>query len=77
MFGRAFTQRLVTQMYFPDDPLFFQDPIFNAVPDPAARARLVARYDHDVTRAGVGARVPLRRRRARPGGDTVRGRDDG
>ena len=39
VFGRAFTQRLVTQMYFPDDPLFFQDPIFNAVPDPAARQR--------------------------------------
>ena len=38
VFGRAFTQRLVTQMYFPDDPLFFQDPIFNAVPDPARRA---------------------------------------
>ena len=74
VFGRAFTQRLVTQMYFPDDPLFFQDPIFNAVPDPAARARLVARYDHDVTEAVVGARVPLRRRRARPGGDAVRGR---
>jgi protocatechuate 3,4-dioxygenase, beta subunit len=49
VFGWAFTQRLVTQMYFPDDPLFFQDPIFNAVPDPAARQRLVARYDHDVT----------------------------
>ena len=49
MFGRAFTQRLVTQMYFPDDPLFFQDPIFNAVPDPARPRRLVARYDHDVT----------------------------
>ena len=50
VFGRAFTQRLVTQMYFPDDPLFFQDPIFNAVPDPAARDRLIAGYDHDVTR---------------------------
>lgn len=51
VFGRAFTQRLVTQMYFPDDPLFFQDPVYNAVPDPAARARLVAAYDHDVTTA--------------------------
>src|SRR3954447_21788315 len=49
VFGWAFTQRLVTQMYFPDDPLFFQDPIFNSIPDPAARQRLVARYDHDVT----------------------------
>ncbi|MGF7239005.1 MAG: protocatechuate 3,4-dioxygenase subunit beta, partial [Frankia sp.] len=33
VFGRAFTQRLVTQMYFPDDPLFFQDPIFNSIAD--------------------------------------------
>ncbi len=49
LFGRAFTQRLVTQMYFPDDPLFFQDPIFNAVPDAAARARMISRYDHEVT----------------------------
>jgi protocatechuate 3,4-dioxygenase beta subunit len=46
LFGRAFTQRLVTQMYFPGDPLFFQDPIFNSVPDEKARQRLIARYDH-------------------------------
>jgi protocatechuate 3,4-dioxygenase beta subunit len=45
LFGRAFAQRLVTQMYFPDDPLFGQDPVFNAVPDPAARQRLIARFD--------------------------------
>jgi protocatechuate 3,4-dioxygenase, beta subunit len=49
LFGRAFTQRLVTQMYFPDDPLFALDPIFNSVRDPAARARLVSTYDHAVT----------------------------
>jgi protocatechuate 3,4-dioxygenase beta subunit len=49
LFGRAFTQRLVTQMYFPDDPLLGQDPIVNAVPDRAARARLVSAYDHAVT----------------------------
>ena len=49
LFGRAFTQRLVTQMYFPDDPLFFQDPIFNSVPDEKARSRLVSAYDHDAT----------------------------
>jgi protocatechuate 3,4-dioxygenase, beta subunit len=49
LFGRAFVQRLVTQMYFPDDPLFFQDPIFNSVPDPAVRARMVCRYDHKAT----------------------------
>jgi protocatechuate 3,4-dioxygenase beta subunit len=45
LFGRSFTQRLVTQMYFPDDPLFEQDPIFNSVPDPAARARMVSAFD--------------------------------
>lgn len=50
LFGRAFTQRLVTQMYFPDDPLFFQDPIFNAIPDERARQRLIASYHHDLTK---------------------------
>ena len=49
VFGQAFAQRLITQMYFPDDPLFFQDPIFNSVPDPRARARLISAYDHDAT----------------------------
>jgi protocatechuate 3,4-dioxygenase beta subunit len=49
LFGRAFTQRLVTQMYFPNDPLFFQDPIFNSVPDERARQRMIANYDHDKT----------------------------
>ncbi len=49
VFGRAFTQRLVTQMYFPDDPLFGQDPIFNSVPDQAARQRMVSSYDHATT----------------------------
>jgi protocatechuate 3,4-dioxygenase beta subunit len=49
LLGRAFTQRLVTQMYFPGDPLFSQDPIFNAVRDPAARERLIAHFDLDST----------------------------
>lgn len=44
LFGRAFTQRLITQMYFPGDPLFDQDPIFNAVPE-AARPALVSAFD--------------------------------
>src|SRR5919108_4353820 len=35
VFGRAFTQRLVTQMYFPDDPLFPYDPILASVPEAA------------------------------------------
>jgi protocatechuate 3,4-dioxygenase, beta subunit len=45
LFGRAFTQRLVTQMYFPGDPLFAHDPIFNAVRDPEARQRMVCALD--------------------------------
>jgi protocatechuate 3,4-dioxygenase beta subunit len=45
LFGPAFATRLVTQMYFPGDPLFFQDPIFNSVRDPAARERLVCAFD--------------------------------
>jgi protocatechuate 3,4-dioxygenase beta subunit len=49
LFGAAFTQRLVTQMYFPGDPLFEFDPICQSVLDPRARARLVATYDHDLT----------------------------
>jgi protocatechuate 3,4-dioxygenase, beta subunit len=49
LFGRAFTQRLITQMYFPGDPLFAQDPIFNSVPDARAREAMVAAFDLDVT----------------------------
>ena len=45
LFGRAFTQRLITQMYFPGDPLFAFDPVLNSVRDPAARARLVSSFD--------------------------------
>jgi protocatechuate 3,4-dioxygenase beta subunit len=48
VFGRAFTQRLVTQMYFPDDPLFAYDPIYNSVPE-FARDRLVAGFDLSAT----------------------------
>ncbi len=49
LFGPAFVTRLVTQMYFPGDPLLAYDPIFQAVPA-AARERLVARFDLDLTR---------------------------
>jgi protocatechuate 3,4-dioxygenase beta subunit len=48
LFGRAFVQRLVTQMYFPGDPLFYQDPIYNAVPS-AARHRMVSSFDLSAT----------------------------
>jgi protocatechuate 3,4-dioxygenase beta subunit len=49
LFGNAFTQRLVTQMYFPSDPLFALDPIYQSIVDPEARKRLIAAYDHDLS----------------------------
>jgi protocatechuate 3,4-dioxygenase, beta subunit len=49
LFGSVLGARLITQMYFADDPLFFQDPIFNAVPSEQARQRLIASYDHALT----------------------------
>lgn len=48
LFGRAFTQRIVTQMYFPGDQLRQQDPMWNSVPE-HARDRMVARFDLDTT----------------------------
>jgi protocatechuate 3,4-dioxygenase beta subunit len=50
LFGRAFTDRLVTQMYFPGDPLFEYDPIYNSVRDESARERLVSRFDLALTK---------------------------
>lgn len=49
IFGTHFLSRLVTQMYFPGDPLFPQDPIFQSVRDARARERLIARFDFDLT----------------------------
>lgn len=48
LFGTSLGARLVTQMYFANDPLFPFDPIFNSVPE-HARERLIASYDHGVT----------------------------
>jgi protocatechuate 3,4-dioxygenase beta subunit len=48
LFGASTRSRLITQMYFPDDPLHALDPILQSVPT-AARARLIAAYAHDVT----------------------------
>ncbi|WP_428313347.1 protocatechuate 3,4-dioxygenase subunit beta [Hydrocarboniphaga sp.] len=45
LFGEGFAQRLITQMYFPGDPLLEVDPIFNCVPDAHARQRMVSRFD--------------------------------
>jgi protocatechuate 3,4-dioxygenase beta subunit len=49
VFGAAFITRLVTQMYFPGDPLLGFDPIFQSVPDEKARQRMVARFDLETT----------------------------
>jgi protocatechuate 3,4-dioxygenase beta subunit len=49
VFGPAFATRLVTQMYFPGDPLLPFDPIFNGTADERARARLVAAFDWETT----------------------------
>lgn len=49
VFGTAFVQRLVTQMYFPGDPLLPLDPIFNATSDEKARDRLVSRFSPALT----------------------------
>jgi len=50
LFGVGYAQRMVTQMYFPGDPLLPLDPIFNTTADAQARARLVAGFDLDVTK---------------------------
>ena len=49
LFGEAFRSRLITQMYFPGDPLFDQDPIFQAVGDPKARQRMISSFDIETT----------------------------
>lgn len=49
LFGPSFLTRLVTQMYFPGDPLLELDPIYNSVPDPAARQRLISHFDPETT----------------------------
>jgi protocatechuate 3,4-dioxygenase beta subunit len=49
LFGPSFATRLITQMYFPGDPLLGLDPIFNSVPNGAARERLIAIFEIEVT----------------------------
>jgi protocatechuate 3,4-dioxygenase beta subunit len=49
LFGPSFATRLITQMYFPGDPLLALDPIYNSVPDHSARERLIATFDIEVT----------------------------
>jgi protocatechuate 3,4-dioxygenase beta subunit len=49
VFGHVFTERLITQMYFPGDPLCAYDPIFNSVRDARARERMVCQFDWTTT----------------------------
>jgi protocatechuate 3,4-dioxygenase beta subunit len=49
LFGPQLVSRLVTQMYFPGDPLIPLDPILNSIPDPRGRELLVAEFDLGTT----------------------------
>ena len=49
LLGPTWAARLITQMYFADDPLLALDPIFNSVPTEPARQRLIAAYVHEIT----------------------------
>jgi protocatechuate 3,4-dioxygenase, beta subunit len=49
LFGTGFLSRLITQMYFPGDPLMPIDPVLNSIPDEHARQRLVSKFDINVT----------------------------
>ena len=49
VFGPAFATRLITQMFFPGDPLLPFDPIFNCTADEKARNRLISVFDWEST----------------------------
>jgi protocatechuate 3,4-dioxygenase beta subunit len=49
LFGAGILTRLVTQMYFPGDPLLDEDPIYNSIPDEKARRRLISQFDWETT----------------------------
>jgi protocatechuate 3,4-dioxygenase beta subunit len=70
LWGPSFLTRLVTQMYFPGDPLLALDPIYNSVPDPRGRERLLSRFDLSLTQPeyALGYRfdIVLRGRHATP-----------
>jgi len=68
IFGPAFLTRLVTQMYFPGDPLLDYDPMYLSVPDERARQRLVSTFDweHTIPEQALGYRFDI----------VLRGRDE-
>jgi protocatechuate 3,4-dioxygenase, beta subunit len=49
VFGTSFTSRLVTQMYFPGDPLLAYDPMYQSIRDRRAAERLIATFELDAT----------------------------
>lgn len=53
LFGNAFSERLITQMYFPGDPTMDADPIANAIRDKKVLARLISTFDWDLTVPGT------------------------
>ena len=70
LFGSAFVTRLITQMYFPNDPLLPLDPILQSIPDKDAQQRLVSNFDLSLTEPewALGYRfdIVLRGRRSTP-----------
>lgn len=70
LFGPAFVTRLVTQMYFPNDPLMALDPISQSIADPKAVQRLISSFDLDLTEPewalGYRFNFVLRGRKATP-----------
>jgi protocatechuate 3,4-dioxygenase, beta subunit len=70
LFGASFLSRMVTQMYFPGDPLFAFDPIYNSVPDAKVRERMVSKFSLDLTEPewalGYNFDIVLRGREATP-----------
>ena len=49
IFGAGLLSRLVTQMYFPGDPLLAYDPIYNCIPDEKAKRGLISMFDWENT----------------------------
>jgi protocatechuate 3,4-dioxygenase beta subunit len=68
VFGPSFMTRLVTQMYFPGDPLLDYDPMFMSIPDVRARQRLVSTFEweHTIPEQALGYRFDI----------VLRGRDE-
>lgn len=70
LFGSAFASRLITQMYFPGDPLIPSDPVLQSIPDEKGRQRLIANFDLDATQPewalGYRFNIVLRGREATP-----------